>query len=276
MDTVKLAYAQVQACLAQAGTHYGREFWISEVRFDLTGTTAGQFVCSRDQKRQSVRINRVLLDANAKEMLDTIIPHEVAHLVACQLYGPSIGHGPKWRAIMTDCYGLPPDRCHNLDTSISSSRPFLYRCRCNTFELSKRMHNSIQRGSTRRCSNCKHTLEFSHETVIEKPVLRMESLFVAASDNNLSPDDIQRLTGLVGNHQVDNLVLPAGLTGPKRRLLKALSVPASSCREHARTDTLPGGLTHAILLASRNDARMKRAASVLRGLGVKVRFVERG
>ncbi|KIL03109.1 hypothetical protein EGJ28_21320 [Stutzerimonas xanthomarina] len=275
MDTVKLAHDEVHACLARAGSFYSRTFWITEILFNLSGSTAGQFQWSRDLTSQRIRLNRILLDQNPQEMLRTIIPHEVAHLVACQLYGPKVGHGPRWKQIMMNCFNLPPDRCHDLDTSLASAKPFIYRCGCKAFNISTRMHKQMERGQLRHCKACKQPLAYSHVEEVEKVVLRMEKLFLAAHDNRLSRTDIQRVTGLIGGHKLGRLVIQPSLAVSRRELLSALSLTADRCLDHPRPDTLPGGLTHAILFADSTDTRMKRAAAVLRDRGVKVRVVAR-
>lgn len=277
MDTVKLAFDEVHACLARAGRHYSRAFWVTEILFNLVGRSAGQFQCSRDLAVQRIRLNRILLDANPQEMLSTTIPHEVAHLVACQLYGPGVGHGARWKKIMVDCFNLPPDRCHSMDTSQSSARPYVYRCPCKTFSISVRVHKRIERGEGRICKACTKPLVFSHVEAVEKKVLRMDRLLIAADDSQLSETEIQRVLSLINGHQVSCLVTQPGLTDPRRQQLRAaLSLTVDRCVEHPMLGTLPGGLTHAILISDSTDARMRRAAAALRSRGVKVRVIARG
>ncbi|MBA1306640.1 SprT family zinc-dependent metalloprotease [Stutzerimonas stutzeri] len=275
MDTVKLAHDEVHACLARASSFYSRTFWITEILFNLSGSTAGQFQWSPDLRAQRIRLNRILLDQHPQEMLRTIIPHEVAHLVACQLYGPKVGHGHRWKQIMVNCFNLPPDRCHDLDTSVASAKPFIYRCGCKTFSISIRMHKQMERGQLRLCKACKQPLTYSHVEEVEKVVLRMEKLFLAAHDSRLSQTDIQRVSSLIGGHTLGCLVIQPNLAASRRELLSALSLTEDRCLDHPRPDTLPGGLTHAILFADSTDTRMKRAAAALRARGVKVRLVAR-
>ena len=279
MDNIKSAVTRVGACLEQASKHYKQQFWISEVLFDLTGTTAGMFCVKKP--RQWIRINRILLDANPEEFFKQTIPHEVAHLVARQIYGRSMKHGPEWRAIMRDCFGLAPDRCHSMDTSISSKRPFVYQCSCmpvKTFSLSSRMHAQIQRRpGSRFCKLCKGALVLSHIEVVEQPKQKMESLFISAGTDGLVDSDLEKVRSIVGKHQIGRLILGPGCAVSKNaeRLRKLLRVEEGSCRIHPSESTLPGALTHAVLIACNGNTRASRAAEVLREKGVIVRVLSR-
>ena len=67
--------------------------------------------------------------------------HEVAHLIAHQLFGPRIRpHGEEWQLIMRGIYGLPPDRCHTYAVKRRATTRYLYRCHCpehNEFPFSR-------------------------------------------------------------------------------------------------------------------------------------------
>ena len=54
---------------------------------------------------------------NKKEMLTTILPHELIHQADFNLHGLSdkrCGHGKKWTEMMVQ-YGLPADKYHSLE-----------------------------------------------------------------------------------------------------------------------------------------------------------------
>lgn len=76
-------------------------------------TTAGR--C--DYATRTVDLSTSLMRENVKEFCDTIIPHELAHQVAFDIYGDS-GHGNAWKSVMI-AYGIEPARCHNLTSSVS-------------------------------------------------------------------------------------------------------------------------------------------------------------
>ena len=127
------------------------------IRLDLTGSTAGQ---AWPQKRL-LRFNPVLLQENRVDFLSQTVAHEVAHLLAYDLYGSKIRpHGRQWQLIMTKVFGLPAQRCHQYDTRRSSPREWLYRCQCHVIPLSTIRHNRAQRGTVYLCRHCKTPLTF--------------------------------------------------------------------------------------------------------------------
>ena len=279
MDYVKAAVTRVGECIERAGQHYSTKFWISDVLFDLTGRKAAMF-CFTENKHW-IRINRILLDANPDEFFNQIIPHEVAHLITVQRYQHAKAHGPEWQAVMRDCFGLAPDRCHTMDTSESSKKPYVYLCKCSparTFSLSSRMHAKIQRRpGSRFCKLCKGALVLSHIEVVEQPKQKMESLFISAGTDGLVDSDLEKVRSIVGKHQIGRLILGPGCAVSKNaeRLRKLLRVEEGSCRIHPSESTLPGALTHAVLIACNGNTRASRAAEVLREKGVIVRVLSR-
>ena len=89
----------VNQYLELACSHHDQHFKATDIRFDLSGTAAG---CCVIKRRQTVlRFNPVLLAENTEEFLLRTVPHEVAHLVAYQLYGKNIKpHGSEWKTLM--------------------------------------------------------------------------------------------------------------------------------------------------------------------------------
>lgn len=97
--------------------------------------------------------------------------HEVAHLIAHQLFGPRIRpHGEEWQLIMRGIYGLPPDRCHTYAVKRRATTRYLYRCHCpehNDFPFSPQRHNLVAKGRRYYCRRCKATLVFTGEVLRE-------------------------------------------------------------------------------------------------------------
>jgi predicted SprT family Zn-dependent metalloprotease len=80
-------------------------------------TTAGR--C--DFTARLIDLSPLLFNENITEFISIIIPHEVAHQVAWDIYGDS-GHGSDWKSVMVN-YGIPAERCHKLiSTVIESTR----------------------------------------------------------------------------------------------------------------------------------------------------------
>jgi len=154
--SVQLAALQTTARFVElARTRYGRAFPMPTVAFDLRGKTAGQAFLNQNM----IRYNAVLLTENQAEFDAQTIPHEVAHLIAHQLYGAKIsGHGPEWQKVMRD-FGVQPRRCHSYDVTNSAvGGVHQYTCRCNkTFALTAKRHKKAQRGGL-ICRKCRSTL----------------------------------------------------------------------------------------------------------------------
>jgi SprT protein len=122
---------------------------------------------------QKIELNYRLLKDNEKELERTYL-HELAHLVAHYIYGnKERGHGPLWGGIM-NALGLPPDRCHSLDTKHLSRKMtrYLYGCKkdCakNTigFKLSPQRHRKIANFRViYSCPSCRSPISFTGEMI---------------------------------------------------------------------------------------------------------------
>lgn len=118
-------------------------------------TTAGLALYSLN----TIKLNVRLLTANPHHIHQTFI-HELAHLVAVELYGPKAkGHGSHWRSIMHQ-FGVEAKRTHRLDVS-GLKRPhktFNAYCTCRTHSLKTGRYNKLRRGINFRCRICKNNL----------------------------------------------------------------------------------------------------------------------
>lgn len=144
---------------AQAEQFYQKCFQKPYIRLDLKGETAGQ---AWIEKRQ-LRFNPVLLKENRDHFIKQTVAHEVAHLLAYDLYGPRIrAHGREWQSVMVAVFQLPADRCHRYDTQGSSRRNWLYQCQCpgKTIPLGTTRHNRSQKGTIYLCTACKTPLKY--------------------------------------------------------------------------------------------------------------------
>lgn len=87
------------------------------------------------------------------------VPHEVAHMIQRIVYPKAKqSHGPEFRKIMS-ALGAPTATYHNYDVKDAPgrhSRNHQYKCACEgkVFNLTTRMHNSINKGAGRRCNAC--------------------------------------------------------------------------------------------------------------------------
>ncbi len=151
----QLILEAVESCYQTAEGQLKRGFPRPEVNFKLRGKSAG----TAHLQLNKLRFNPVLLEENLDEFVQQVVPHEICHLLAYQLYGRVKPHGKEWQALMVKLYGLTPSTTHSLNTDSVAGRTFDYRCRCGVVPLSIRRHNKVQRQETQyRCRRCKETL----------------------------------------------------------------------------------------------------------------------
>lgn len=133
--------------------------------FSLRGRCAGQARVGSDGL-PLLRLNLALLADNREDYLAVTIPHEVAHLV---VFWPFRNrrtrprpHGPEWQAVMRDCFGLEPVRCHAYRTTPARvvPRPFLYACDCREHRLTALLHRRLRRAGSASCRRCRTVLRF--------------------------------------------------------------------------------------------------------------------
>lgn len=153
--------ARVEACYQQAEAFFKCRFTRPEVSFKLRGQKAG--VAHLDENK--LRFNPQLYRENQEDFLRQTVAHEVAHLVAHQLFGPRIQpHGEEWQLIMRGVYELPPNRCHNYEVKRRKVTRYLYRCACpDGHPFSAQRHALVARGRRYYCRRCRVTLVFTGE-----------------------------------------------------------------------------------------------------------------
>lgn len=157
-DKVAQIDAMVKHCLEVLGAKYNRTFETPTIVYGVKGTTAG----FANYGRNEIRLNTELLYTEWDDMLNQTVPHEVAHLVAGQVYGFNIKpHGGEWTLVML-YLGLAPTRCHsyNVKPSRQHARPHTYLCDCKEHKVTNYLHNKMQRGRPYTCTTCKGRLIF--------------------------------------------------------------------------------------------------------------------
>ena len=128
-----------------------------EVSLKLRGQKAGV----AHLQQNLLRFNEQLYRENTEHFLRQTVAHEVAHLVAHQMFGARIQpHGEEWQLIMRGVYELPPDRCHTYAIRRRVGTRYVYRCSCadQDFAFTPQRHALVARvGATtvgaarRRC-----------------------------------------------------------------------------------------------------------------------------
>lgn len=159
-------YARVEACYQQAEAFFKQRFVRPEVSFKLRGQKAGVAHLTENK----LRFNPQLYRENRDDFLKQTVAHEVAHLIAHQLFGLKIqAHGEEWQLIMRGVYELPPNRCHSYAVTRRQVSRFIYRCTCpqGEFPFSAQRHALVAKGRRYYCRRCKVTLSFTGEQRIE-------------------------------------------------------------------------------------------------------------
>ena len=157
---------RVEACYQLAEDFFKQPFKRPQVSLKLRGLKAGV----AHLQQNLLRFNEQLYRANTEHFLQQTVAHEVAHLVAHQLYGPRIQpHGEKWQLIMRGVYELPPDRCHNYEVVRRQANRYIYRCKCpeQEFPFTGQRHALVRKGRRYLCRSCRATLVFSGEQRLE-------------------------------------------------------------------------------------------------------------
>ena len=108
-----------------------------------------------------VNYNLEILIANEEDFLKQTVGHEIAHLVAFQLFG-SRGHDKAWKYVMRQL-GLEPNRCHSYDLSVitvKKHKKVIYKCNCKEHEIGLVRHKNLQENKNRyfTCYLCKGKL----------------------------------------------------------------------------------------------------------------------
>lgn len=149
---------KVEACYQQAERYFSRGFIRPQVNFALRGKAAG----TAHLQRNLLRFNAQLYQENREHFLQQTVPHEVAHMVAHQVYGSGIEpHGPQWQSVMTVVFGLPAQRCHSYELPPVWKTLYAYACACREHGLSGQRHARVMRGNAYLCRHCNSELRFT-------------------------------------------------------------------------------------------------------------------
>jgi SprT protein len=162
----ELLRQRVETCYQQAETFFKRPFPRPEVSFKLRGQKAGV----AHLHENLLRFNLQLYRENQEDFLRQTVAHEVAHLVAHQLFGDRIqAHGEEWQLIMRGVYELPPNRCHNYAVQRRAVTRYIYRCPCpqGDFPFTAQRHKLVRQGRRYLCKRCREILVYSGETRVE-------------------------------------------------------------------------------------------------------------
>lgn len=147
-----------QQLLGTASRHFQRQFPAPDIRFNVRGKVAGKALLQHN----TIHLNPVLATENPQAFIDEVLPHELAHLIAFQVYGRVRPHGKEWQHIMSNIFGVTPSRTHTMDVSSVQGKTFEYRCGCQSVALTIRRHNKVLRQqASYACRQCGEKLVFT-------------------------------------------------------------------------------------------------------------------
>src|SRR5271157_4294516 len=117
--------------------------------FQRLGCRAGVCVINHLSNTTTILINPDFFKDYYDDMLNDTVPHEVAHHVACFLFGRQAnGHGHYWKMVMRWIGLHAADRCHTYNVENARlrnvERPFKYSCNCKTHFLTNHLHTKHQ------------------------------------------------------------------------------------------------------------------------------------
>ena len=155
---------RTEAFIVSAEEVLERSFDRIPIRFDLRGTTAGMFRAhGRDRE---IRYNPWIFAKYWEVNLEGTVPHEVAHYIVHEVYGPGRvkPHGDEWQALM-QYFGADPEVTFKLDVEDipqRRQRTHPYRCGCREHQVSTTRHNRMLRGTGQYlCRYCNGQLVYS-------------------------------------------------------------------------------------------------------------------
>lgn len=155
-DALNVIRQKANDCFEKADVFFGNKFQRSVCNFKQKGRAAG----TAHLQKNELRFNAFMYQQNPIEFINTVVPHEVAHIIVFQIYGNTVKpHGKEWKAVMLKVFGIAPNRTHTFDTP-PQKQAFEYRCSCQKHHFTKQRHTRAQRGMEYICKGCRSTLQF--------------------------------------------------------------------------------------------------------------------
>lgn len=155
-SSIQQIQAQVSHCMKKAMLFFGKHFDHPTSNFKQKGKAAG----TAHLHKNELRFNYFMYQQDESLFIETVVPHEVAHIIVYQIYGNKVRpHGKEWQAVMKKIYHLEPNRTHNFDTPLPK-QSYTYQCQCQQHVFTIRRHNSAQKGTQYICKLCRSSLSF--------------------------------------------------------------------------------------------------------------------
>ena len=155
-DGLNVIIDKANVCFDLANAFFGNEFRRATCNLKQKGRAAG----TAHLQKNELRFNHFMYQQNPEEFVETVVPHEVAHIIVYQIYGSTVRpHGKEWQAVMLKVYGIRPSRTHSFDVP-PQKQAYEYHCSCQKHQFSKRRHTRAQHGVEYICKGCRSTLRF--------------------------------------------------------------------------------------------------------------------
>ncbi|MEP4888768.1 MAG: SprT family zinc-dependent metalloprotease [Aliiglaciecola sp.] len=142
-------------CMQMAEVYFKQKFALPTLLFNQRGNVAG----TAHLQKNLIKLNNTLLNDNFDEFMQTVLPHEVAHIITYQKFNRVKPHGVEWQTIMRKVFNLPPTVRHKMDTTKTQGKMYDYQCRCGTVKLTLRRHNKVvKKQQIYCCRKCQQQL----------------------------------------------------------------------------------------------------------------------
>jgi predicted SprT family Zn-dependent metalloprotease len=128
------------------------------IRFDISGSKAGEARTHFKTGALVVRFNPLFMEQNLERVLNVTVPHEVAHIVADYKDNRANGHGEGWRAVMR-LFGFKEheiQRCYEAgkDFTPAGYKPVTCRKCRKTFLAPRRHVDELRAGHEKYHAKC--------------------------------------------------------------------------------------------------------------------------
>jgi SprT protein len=138
--------AKCKEVFARAMELYGTDLSKVAISFDLRGRVGGWASAKGTPRRYAMRFNHDMLLREEKEMIDEVVPHEIAHIVC--FMKPQLGrnHDYGWAHVCRQLGGTG-NRTHDMPVVYGNGVTYEYTTtRGHKVRLNEKRHAVIQRG----------------------------------------------------------------------------------------------------------------------------------
>lgn len=156
---------KIESCLNRIELIWKYKHPFPKIYFDILIADAGW---AFDQTNE-IHFNPILLNENSVEFIKTIVPHEVAHVVAPRIFKKNVKtHGNEWKAIM-GVLGVKPEIYHSFDSKNCKKyniKRFIYKCDCSTFHFGKNKHDKLMKKRVDdECNYCYKKIKYCNRFI---------------------------------------------------------------------------------------------------------------